>query len=92
MMPALAYSEQRRKYSELDMADWPRYWNAVNAQEHTMEKPIEFRFTDKFPIRSPSLLRCAIADPSCISVLCMLNSLASTIFTVGGSIRTALLI
>jgi len=34
-----------------------------------MDKPIEFRFPDVFPIRSPTLLRCAIADPSCVAVL-----------------------
>jgi 2-hydroxychromene-2-carboxylate isomerase len=69
MMPMLAVSEQKRNHGNLDMHDWPRYWNAVNAQEHTMDKPIEFRFPDVFPIRSPTLLRCAIVDPSCIPVL-----------------------
>jgi 2-hydroxychromene-2-carboxylate isomerase len=69
MMPMMAVSEQKRNYGNLDMHDWPRYWNAVHAQEHTMEKPIEFRFPDVFPIRSPTLLRCAIVDPSCIPVL-----------------------
>ncbi|KAE9987501.1 hypothetical protein EG328_002486 [Venturia inaequalis] len=67
--PMLALSEQKRNYANLDIADWPRLWNAVNAQEQTMDKPIEYRFPDKFPIRSPTLLRCAIVDPSCIPVL-----------------------
>lgn len=67
--PMLAYSEQKRNYVNLDISDWPRLWNAVHAQEHTMNKPIEFRFPDKFPIRTPTLLRCAIVDPSCIPVL-----------------------
>jgi 2-hydroxychromene-2-carboxylate isomerase len=69
MMPMLALSEQKRKYGNLDMQDWPRYWNAVNTQEQTMDKPIEFRFPDVFPIRSPTLLRCAIVDSSCIPVI-----------------------
>lgn len=65
----MAVSEQKRKYGDLDMHDWLRYWNAVDAQEHTMDKPIAFQFPDAFPIRSPTLLRCAIVDPSCIPVL-----------------------
>jgi hypothetical protein len=74
MLPAAAVSEQKRNYGNKDLFDWVRYWNAINVQEHTMEKPIEFRYPDKFPIRSPTLLRCAIVDPSCIPVLCMLRS------------------
>ncbi|QDS67864.1 hypothetical protein FKW77_007820 [Venturia effusa] len=67
--PMLTLSEQKRNYASLDISDWPRFWNAVNAQEHTMDKPINYRFPDKFPIRTPTLLRCAIVDPSCIPVL-----------------------
>ncbi|OCK83773.1 protein disulfide with oxidoreductase activity [Lepidopterella palustris CBS 459.81] len=69
MLPMAAVSEQKRKYGIKDLSDWVRYWNAVNLQEHTMEKPIEFLHPDVFPIRSPTLLRCAIVDPSCIPVL-----------------------
>ncbi|TID16457.1 protein disulfide [Venturia nashicola] len=67
--PMSVLSEQKRNYANLDISDWPRLWNAVDAQEHTMDKPIEFRFPEKFPIRTPTLLRCAIVDPSCIPVL-----------------------
>jgi hypothetical protein len=70
MLPGAAVSEQKRNYGTKDLSDWIRYWNAVNVQEGTMEKPIEFYYTDNFPIRSPTLLRCAIVDPSCIPALC----------------------
>ncbi|KAF2416199.1 protein disulfide [Tothia fuscella] len=69
MMPMMAVSEQKRNQGYLDMVDWVRYWNAVHGQERTMDKRIEFRFTDTFPIRSPVLLRCAIVDPGCIPVI-----------------------
>jgi hypothetical protein len=80
MLPSTAVSVQKRNYSEKDLRDWVRYWNAVNVQDHTMEKPIEFHYTDTFPIRSPTLLRCAIVDPACIPALCTFSFIPSSIY------------
>jgi hypothetical protein len=71
MMPAAVLSEQKRNYGTKDLFDWVQYWNTVNTEERTMEKPIDFHYPTIFPIRSPALLRCAIVDPSCIPALCM---------------------
>lgn len=70
MVPMLVVSEQKRAYSNLDLHDWVRHWNALNTQEKT-DLPIDFRFPDTFPIRSPTLLRCAIVDPGLAPLLCM---------------------
>jgi hypothetical protein len=71
MLPGAAVSAQKRDYSTKDLSYWVRYWNAINLQEGTMDKPIEFYYTETFPIRSPALLRCAIVEPRCIPALCM---------------------
>lgn len=73
MVPMMAISQVKRNYNNLDLADWVRYWNAVNAQDHTMDKSIQLRFPDLFPIRSPTLLRCAIVDPKCVPAICKLR-------------------
>jgi hypothetical protein len=70
MVPGAVLSAQKRAYSNQDMADWVRHWNAVNGQQNNPDKPIHLRFPDKFPIRTPTLLRCAIANSSCIPLLC----------------------
>jgi hypothetical protein len=80
MVPMAAVSEQKRDYGTKDLSDWVRYWNAVNIQEHTLEKPIEFLYPDIFPIRSPTLLRCAIVDPTCIPVICTLISFPTPLY------------
>ena len=70
MMPVLAYSPQKRAYSNKDTNDWVRHWNAINTQNGSPDKEIAFRFTDKFPIRSPELLRVAMVEPRSIPLIC----------------------
>jgi hypothetical protein len=70
-MPALAVSRQKAAWSRQDHADWVRFWNAVNDQEGHPDQRINFHWADIFPIRTPTVLRCALADPSCVPVLCM---------------------
>jgi hypothetical protein len=77
IVPMLVVSEQKRTYSNQDLRDWVRHWNALNTQEKT-NRPINFRFPDTFPIRSPTLLRCAIVEPSLTPLLCMLAPTLST--------------
>lgn len=74
MLPMAVVSEARRQYNDLDLADWSRHWNAINAQQGSLDKPIQLRFPDIFPIRSPTMLRCAIAEPNCVPLLCMFSS------------------
>lgn len=69
-MPMLAYSAQKRAYSGRDQADWIRHWNAINSQNGSSEKNIDFRFTEHFPIRSPELLRVAMVEPKTIPAIC----------------------
>ncbi|KAI1490633.1 protein disulfide [Biscogniauxia mediterranea] len=69
LLPLSSMSEQRRRYYLQDMHDWVKFWNDVDRQEDSSREPTGFRWPDVFPIRSPTLLRCAIADPSCISAL-----------------------
>jgi len=71
MMPALAMSPQKRAYSNRDTNDWVRHWNAINTQNGSPEKQIDFHFTSNFPIRSPELLRVAMVEPKTIPSICM---------------------
>ena len=71
MMPMLAMSPQKRAYSGKDQNDWLRHWNALNAQTGHQDEEITLRFPDQFPIRSPTLLRVAMVEPSTIPVMCM---------------------
>jgi hypothetical protein len=71
MMPMLAMSPQKRAYSGKDQNDWIRHWNALNAQTGKLEEEITLHFPDQFPIRSPTLLRVAMVEPSTIPVMCM---------------------
>ncbi|KAI8634543.1 protein disulfide [Xylariaceae sp. FL1651] len=68
-MPSMVISEQKRRYNLLDLLDWVKFWSTVDQQEGYSERAIGFRWPDTFPIRSPSLLRCAIANPDCVPVL-----------------------
>ena len=70
MLPMMAISEQKRSYMDQDLTDWVSFWNAVNEQEGSPDKPIDFHWPTIFPIRSPTILRCAIVDPSCVPLLC----------------------
>jgi hypothetical protein len=72
MIPMLAMSPQKLAYTRQDQADWVRHWNAISSQQEGSEKPIELRFPDIFPIRSPTLLRIAMVEPKTIPVLCTL--------------------
>jgi 2-hydroxychromene-2-carboxylate isomerase len=45
------------------------YWNGINAQEGSPDKNIDFHWADIFPIRTPTVLRVAIADPSTVPLL-----------------------
>jgi hypothetical protein len=70
MVPTAVVSEQKRDQGNKDLHDWVRYWNVVNSQEQNSSKSIDFSYPTVFPIRSPTLLRCAIVDPSCIPTIC----------------------
>ncbi|KAI1502265.1 protein disulfide [Biscogniauxia marginata] len=69
LLPSSAMSVQKRQYNIQDLHDWIKFWSDVDKQEENSYEPIRFRWPDVFPIRSPTLLRCAIANPSCIPVL-----------------------
>lgn len=69
--PMSAVSEQKANYSRLDHGDWVRWWNAVNEQNGHADKPIDFYWADIFPIRTPTVLRAAIAEPDLVAPLCM---------------------
>ncbi|KAF2676294.1 thioredoxin-like protein [Lentithecium fluviatile CBS 122367] len=68
-MPMLAISPTKAMWSRQDHADWTRYWNAVNAQEGSTDANINFHWADIFPIRTPTLLRCAIVDTTVVPLL-----------------------
>lgn len=69
-LPMSAVSTQKALWSRQDHSDWVRFWNAVNAQEGGLDKEIRFHWADIFPIRTPTVLRCAHVDPSCVPLLC----------------------
>lgn len=68
--PGSVVSVQKRNYSNLDHGDWVRFWNGVNVQDGKLDKVIEFYWADKFPIRTPTVLRVAIVEPKLVDVLC----------------------
>jgi len=65
-----AVSQAKAIYMRHDHSDWCRFWNAVNEQEGSPDKPIEFHWADDFPIRTPTVLRVAIVDPTTVPLLC----------------------
>jgi hypothetical protein len=65
-----AVSETKRKYSQLDHVDWTSWWNDVNSQNGNVDKNIDFYWADKFPIRTPTVLRAALAEPRLVDVFC----------------------
>lgn len=69
-MPMLAVSATKAAWSRQDHADWTGYWNAVNASENGTERQIAFHWADAFPIRTPTVLRVAIVEPSTVPLLC----------------------
>ncbi|CAK3966239.1 disulfide with oxidoreductase activity [Lecanosticta acicola] len=68
-LPTSTVSEQKRNYNALDHGDWVRWWNAVNLQDGKPDQDIAFYWADKFPIRTPTVLRAAIAEPRLVEVL-----------------------
>lgn len=69
-VPMLAVSPMKAVWSRQDHADWTVYWNAVSASEGIMDNPIAFHWADVFPIRTPTVLRVAIAEPTTVPLLC----------------------
>ncbi|KAF2711403.1 thioredoxin-like protein [Pleomassaria siparia CBS 279.74] len=67
--PGASMSEAKALWSRQDHADWVDYWNDVNVQEGSPDKPIEFHWADEFPIRTPTVLRCALVDPNLVPLL-----------------------
>ncbi|KAF2169738.1 hypothetical protein M409DRAFT_64765 [Zasmidium cellare ATCC 36951] len=67
--PSTAVSVQKLNYSNLDHSDWVRWWNAVNEQNGRPDQPIDFYWADIFPIRTPTVLRAAIAEPALVAPL-----------------------
>lgn len=70
-MPMLAFSPQKRAYSSKDQSDWIRHWNALNAQAGSPDEEVVLKWPEKFPIRSPMMLRVAIVEPRVIPCICM---------------------
>lgn len=68
-LPTSAVSPTKAAWSRQDHADWTHYWNAVNKQEDNPDKNIDFYWADQFPIRTPTVLRVALADPSTVALL-----------------------
>jgi len=68
-LPTSAVSPTKAAWSRQDHADWAHYWNAVNQQSGNPDKQIDFYWTDNFPIRTPTVLRVAMAEPSTVPVL-----------------------
>jgi 2-hydroxychromene-2-carboxylate isomerase len=64
-MPMAAVSPTKAVWSRQDHADWCAWWNAVGAS-----KEIKFYWADQFPIRTPTVLRVAIAEPATTDLLC----------------------
>lgn len=64
-MPMLAVSETKANWSRQDHADWTNWWNAVGGSEQ-----IKFKWASQFPIRTPTVLRVAIAQPETTALLC----------------------
>ncbi|KAH8726424.1 DSBA-like thioredoxin domain-containing protein [Phaeosphaeriaceae sp. PMI808] len=68
-LPMGAVSAAKALWSRQDHADWVAYWNAVNVQEGRTDKNIDFHWADVFPIRTPTVLRVAIAEPKTVPLL-----------------------
>ncbi|KAJ8112252.1 hypothetical protein OPT61_g5339 [Boeremia exigua] len=68
-MPMLAVSATKAAWTRQDHADWTAYWNAVNVSEGGIDRPIDFNWADVFPIRTPTVLRVAIVEPSTVPFL-----------------------
>jgi 2-hydroxychromene-2-carboxylate isomerase len=71
-MPMLAVSKSKADWSKRDHEDWVRWWNAVNVQEGGKDKAIDFHWANVFPIRTPTVLRVGIVEPSAVPLLCEL--------------------
>jgi hypothetical protein len=69
-LPSRAISSTKAAWVRQDYGDWVRFWNAVNIQEGSPDKRIDFQWADVFPIRTPTVLRCAIGKPEAIPLLC----------------------
>lgn len=68
-LPMSAVSPTKAAWSRQDHADWTHYWNEVNKQEGGPDKNIDFYWADVFPIRTPIVLRVAMANPGTVPVL-----------------------
>ncbi|EUC48130.1 hypothetical protein COCMIDRAFT_88128 [Bipolaris oryzae ATCC 44560] len=74
-MPMMAISQAKAEWSRRDHVDWTRWWNAVDVQEGQQQGgrgkdgPIKFYWADKFPIRTPTVLRVGIVEPAATKVL-----------------------
>lgn len=69
-MPMLAISKAKAAWSRQDHADWTAWWNAVNEQESAnKDQRINFKWADKFPIRTPEVLRVGIIEPRAVRLL-----------------------
>jgi 2-hydroxychromene-2-carboxylate isomerase len=78
-MPMLAVSKAKADWSRRDHEDWVRWWNAVNVQEGGKDKAIEFHWAKVFPIRTPTVLRVGIVEPSAVPLLCKLPLLRGAV-------------
>lgn len=68
-LPSSVISPTKAAWMRQDHADWTSYWNAVNIQEGSPDKNIDFYWADNFPIRTPTVLRVAMTEPSTVPLL-----------------------
>lgn len=68
-LPSGAISPTKAAWSRQDHVDWTNYWNAVNRQEGSPDKNIDFYWADVFPIRTPTVLRVAMVEPLAVPAL-----------------------
>lgn len=68
-LPSSVISPAKGLWMRQDHVDWARYWNAVNQQEGSPDKNIDVYWADIFPIRTPTVLRVAMVEPSAVPAL-----------------------
>lgn len=69
-LPMAAVSKAKAQWVRQDHADWTAWWNAINEQEGNKDAAIKFHWAEKFPIRTPTVLRVVLVKPETVGVLC----------------------
>lgn len=74
-VPMAAVSKSKARYSRQDLVDWLSWWNAVDEQEGRRDGEVKFRWTEHFPLRTPTVLRVGMVEPKTTEALCKLRDL-----------------